>query len=427
MELKKTIPILLPKDPDLLATMRLFRDIANEVSKMAFEAREQLKKRFDLRRFCYPILRERYPNVNSRVLEYIIKVVAGCYSKKKRKKLKEPVEFKSDFALLDKRLFKFNERTLTVWTVAGRKEFPFTFVPVRRFREWWGRKTDVDSIILKERNGKIIAHVCLTIPMPPSGDAKHFVGIDRGAECPLVAVRDDGKIFFPDFSEFHRKRKKWLEQRRYLQQKLTMQRLLGKDAHNTVRALKQLSGRQRNFTKQFVHWVVNRLFDWMGDAVIVMERLKLPQGAKVKKAKALNRTLSLMPYGLIHKAIVEKANERGLTVIFVNPAGTSQTCPQCGNKGERPKRDLFRCDHCGFSCHADIVGAMNILKRGLERFYDSGAVAGDEPAEPFQPHQTCPVPDEGTGNVESHYSPQRLQSTPKQKRVIEGRLQPTLF
>jgi len=76
MELKKTIPILLPKDPDLLATMRLFRDIANEVSKMAFEAREQLKKRFDLHRSCYPILRERYPNVNSRVLEYIIKVVA---------------------------------------------------------------------------------------------------------------------------------------------------------------------------------------------------------------------------------------------------------------------------------------------------------------------------------------------------------------
>jgi IS605 OrfB family transposase len=431
MELKKTIPILLPKDPDLLATMRLFRDIANEVSKIAFEAREQLKKRFDLRRSCYPILRERYPSVNSRVLEYIIKVVAGCYSKKKRKKLKEPVEFKRDFALLDKRLFKFNERTLTVWTVAGRKEFPFTFVPVRRFQDWWERKTDVDSIILKECNGKIIAHVCLTIPISPVRDVKHFVGIDRGAECPLVAVRDDGKIFFPDFSEFHQKRKKWLEQRRYLQQKLAMQRLLGKDAHNTVRALKRFSGRQRNFTKQFVHWIVNRFFDWVGDAVIVMERLKLPQGAKVKKAKALNRTLSLMPYGLIHKAIVEKANERGLPVIFVNPSGTSQTCPQCGNKGERPKRDLFRCDHCGFSCHADIVGAMNILRRGLERFYDSGAVAGDEPAEPFQPHHelTCPVPDEGTGSVEAHHSPQRerLQSTPKRKRLIVGRLQPTLF
>jgi putative transposase len=425
---RKTIPILLPKDADLLVTMQLFKDIANEVSKIAFEVRDQLKKRFDLRRHCYHILRERYPNVNGRVLEYIIRVVAGCYSKKKRKKLKEPVVFKKDFALFDKRLFKFNGQTLTIWTVAGRKEFPFTFVPVKRFQEWWERKIDVDSIMLKERNGKIVAHVCLTIPMPTPTTAKHFVGIDLGAECPLVAVRDDGKIFFPDFSEFHRKRQKWFEQRRYLQQKLAMQRWLDKDAHNTVRALKRLSGKQQRFTRQFIHWVVNRLLTWVGDAVVIMEKLRLPQGKKVKGAKALNRTLSLLPYGLVKKVIMEKAQERVLTVLFVNPQDTSKTCPQCGAQGERPKRDSFKCLSCGFSCHADIVGAMNILKRGLELVSVNGAEAGDKPAEPFQPHHelTCPVPN-GTGNVESHYSPQRLQSTPKQKRVIEGRLQPTLF
>jgi IS605 OrfB family transposase len=426
---KRTIPILLPKDADLLATMRLFKDIANEVSKIAFGARNQLKKKFDLRRHCYPILRERYPNVNGRVLEYIIKVVAGCYSKKKRKTLKEPVVFKKDFVLFDKRLFKFNEQTLTIWTVTGRKEFPFTFVPVKRFQEWWERKTDVDSITLKERNGKIVAHVCLTIPMSTHATAKYFVGIDRGAECPLVAVRNDGKIFFPDFSEFHRKRQKWLEQRRYLQQKLAMQRWLDKDAHNTVRALKRLSGKQQRFTRQFIRWVVNRLLTWASDAIIIMEKLRLPQRKKVKGAKALNRTLSLLPYGIVKKVIMEKAQERGLTVLFVNPKGTSKTCPQCGAQGERLKRDSFNCPSCGFSCHADIVGAMNILKRGLELVFANGAEAGDKPAEPFQPHHelTCPVPDKGTGNVGSHYSPQRLQSIPKRKRAIEGRLQPTLF
>jgi hypothetical protein len=36
------------------------------------------------------------------VLEYIIKIVAGCYSKKKREKLEAPAVFKKDFALLDK-------------------------------------------------------------------------------------------------------------------------------------------------------------------------------------------------------------------------------------------------------------------------------------------------------------------------------------
>jgi putative transposase len=394
---RRTVPVLLPKDPDLLATMRLFREIANEVSRVAFEVREQLKGYPSLRRHCYPLLRQRYPTVNSRVLEYIIKIVAGVYSKKKRKKLKEPAEFKKDFALFDKRLFRFNGQVLTIWTVAGRKDFPFRLAPSARFLSWWKKKTDIDSIILKECNDKIIGYVCLTVPEPPPATPQHFVGVDLGASCPLVAVRDDGKIFFPDFSKFHRKREEWLEERRYLQKKFTMQRLLGKDAHNTLKALRRLSGRQRHFTRQFIRWVVDRLLTWAGNAVIIMERLQLPQGKKVKGAKKLNRTLSLMPYGLIRDTLLQKAEELGLKVWFVDPKGTSQTCPQCGGRGERPDRDLFKCPSCGFSCHADIVGAMNILKRGLQSFSLSGAVAGVEPAGPFQPHKTCPPSEREVG------------------------------
>jgi IS605 OrfB family transposase len=406
LDMRRTVPILLPKDDDLLVTMRLFKDIANEVSKVAFEAREQLKGKFDLRRRAYSVFRERYPQVNSRLLEIIIRVVAGCYSKKKCKKLEAPAMFKKDFALLDKGLLRFDGQTLIVWTIAGRKKYPFTFVPVKRFQELWERKVDVDSITLKERNGKIVAYVCLTIPEPTFGGALHIVGVDLGANCPLVAVRDDGKVFFPDFSRFHRKRQEWLERRRYLQRKLAMQRLLGKDAHNTIRALKRLSQKQQRFTRQFVHWVVNRFLAWAGDAVIIMERLRLPQGKKVKGAKELNRTLSLMPCGLIRDAITQKVEERGLKVLFVNPKGTSKTCPNCGAQGERPERDLFKCPACGFSCHADIVGAMNVLRKGLERLSQSGAEAGDEPARPFQPRHklTCPAADKVAGSVEFHHS-----------------------
>jgi putative transposase len=426
---KRTIPILLPKDGDLLATMRLFRNLANEVSRMAFEVRDKLNRKFDLRRHCYPTLRERYPQVNSRVLEYIIKIVAGCYSKRKCEKLEEPAVFKKDFALLDKRLFRFDGQTLNIWTIAGRKEYPFTFVPTRRFKELWEKATDIDSIILKKCNGKIIAHVCLTIPTPQENAGNHYVGIDLGAVCPIVAVRDDGKIFFPNSEYFHKKRKEFLEQRRYLQKKLATQRWLKKDAHNTVRALKRLSQRQRRFTRQYIHWAINRLLTWAGNAVIIMERLRLPKGKKIKGAKVLNRTLSLLPYGIVKNAIVQKAQERGLKVVFVNPAGTSQTCPQCGAQGERTQRN-FKCPSCGFSCHADIVGAMNILRRGLQGFSHGGAEAGDEPAKPSQPQNSVDLPrPTGAGSVESHYSPpqERLQSTPKRKRATGGRLQPPLF
>jgi hypothetical protein len=41
--MRKTVPILLPKDDDLLATMRLFCRIANEASLIAFEHKGNLK------------------------------------------------------------------------------------------------------------------------------------------------------------------------------------------------------------------------------------------------------------------------------------------------------------------------------------------------------------------------------------------------
>jgi transposase len=161
-----------------------------------------------------------------------------------------------------------------------------------------------------------------------------------------------------------------------------------------------------------------------------MERLKLPQGKKVKGAKKLNRILSLMPYGLIRNTIEEKANELGLKVWFVNPKGTSQTCPQCGERGERPNRDLFKCPSCGFSCHSDIVGAMNILRRGLQSFSQNGAEAGDEPAgKPFQPLETCPPSEREAGmwNLTIIPPQERLQSISKRKRATGDRLQPALF
>ena len=47
---------------------------------------------------------------------------------------------------------------------------------------------------------------------------------------------------------------------------------------------------------------------------------------------------------------------------------TSQGCPNCGNVDvkNRPKKGLvFRCTLCGFTLHADLVGARNVTLRTL--------------------------------------------------------------
>ncbi|MEM0325264.1 MAG: zinc ribbon domain-containing protein, partial [Candidatus Aenigmatarchaeota archaeon] len=57
----------------------------------------------------------------------------------------------------------------------------------------------------------------------------------------------------------------------------------------------------------------------------------------------------------------------GISPIFVDPSYTSQMCPVCGyaSKENRKSQSNFKCKSCGYKEHADIVGATNIMIRGL--------------------------------------------------------------
>jgi putative transposase len=61
-----------------------------------------------------------------------------------------------------------------------------------------------------------------------------------------------------------------------------------------------------------------------------------------------------------------KARLAGVPVIFVDPANTSRTCPECGHceKANRKTRDRFECRHCRHSDEADKNAARNIRTKG---------------------------------------------------------------
>ena len=61
----------------------------------------------------------------------------------------------------------------------------------------------------------------------------------------------------------------------------------------------------------------------------------------------------------LQRRVEKRANERGIEVIYVNPAYTSKRCSQCGNYGRR-SRKRFECPHCGHIAHADVNAAFNI-------------------------------------------------------------------
>ena len=110
--------------------------------------------------------------------------------------------------------------------------------------------------------------------------------------------------------------------------------------------------------------------------VYVVEDLRgLGSNTRGKMNKKTRRKLSSWCYSYLLNRIGLTCEERRAGFNMVNSAYTSQMCPACKHT-ERSNRsgDVFRCRKCGFSGHADIVGAKNIRSRfiGLGRLPSPG-------------------------------------------------------
>jgi putative transposase len=63
------------------------------------------------------------------------------------------------------------------------------------------------------------------------------------------------------------------------------------------------------------------------------------------------------------EALKDKAERAGIVVRLVDERGSSSTCPVCRRRVAKPKGRRFRCPHCGFQGHRDLVGAYNIAAK----------------------------------------------------------------
>ena len=61
----------------------------------------------------------------------------------------------------------------------------------------------------------------------------------------------------------------------------------------------------------------------------------------------------------LQKMVEKRAHNRGIPVMYVNPAYTSKRCSRCGEFGRRSRKQ-FACPHCGYIAHADVNAAFNI-------------------------------------------------------------------
>jgi putative transposase len=89
-------------------------------------------------------------------------------------------------------------------------------------------------------------------------------------------------------------------------------------------------------------------------------------GKHVAAKSGLNKAILDQGWGMFRTMLGYKQAWRGGEVSAVHPRSTSQRCAEGGHVSakNRVQQALFSCQACGYSYHADINAAQNILALG---------------------------------------------------------------
>ena len=113
---------------------------------------------------------------------------------------------------------------------------------------------------------------------------------------------------------------------------------------------------EHKVSRAVVNWAV-----WRGLKELLLGDVRdVADGKRLRKKS--QQKISMWAHGRMRQFITYKAAAAAISVPLMNEAYSSQTCPRCGHR-HKPKGRNFVCPACGFRCHRDIVGSVNILSR----------------------------------------------------------------
>ncbi|MCH6266315.1 RNA-guided endonuclease InsQ/TnpB family protein [Neobacillus citreus] len=117
------------------------------------------------------------------------------------------------------------------------------------------------------------------------------------------------------------------------------------------------------------HCISKQVVNWCEENQIKTLFIGTPEGIqrgtkkKRKTRKIQSQQLSNWSFGRLTKLITYKLKLIGTEVLVQEESYTSATCPKCGTYTKQSSRK-FNCS-CGEKGHRDVVGAINILDKGL--------------------------------------------------------------
>jgi putative transposase len=329
----------------LKETSERFAHACNYVLKAAIA--EETSNAIKLHKLCYTKVRELFGLSANLAIRSIRRVVA-CMTKLKGKR-KIPKQFKPKSIDYDARIFSYREtnESVSLTTTKGRMSIPMLLGEHQR-KALIGQIPTSATVINK--GGVWYIHIVVEVKEELSG-GNGIMGIDLGLNniaTTSTGLRIEGK----DRRDFKKKRAK------------VRASLQSKGSRSAKKVLKKLSGYEHIRIKHENHVLSRQLVEEAkrhNCGVIRMEQLKDIRSKTKTWNKHLNRMVAGWSFYQLQQFVQYKASVVGISVEFVNPAYTSQTCRHCLKLGSR-NGERFYCLTCGEE-HAD-VNASHVIALG---------------------------------------------------------------
>ena len=329
----------------LKETSKYFSDACNHVLKIAIE--EKTYNAIKLHKLCYTKIRELF-GLSANLSVRAIRRVVACTTQLKGKRSR-PKEFKPKSIDYDARIFSYREvdETVSLTTTKGRIRISMLLGEHQR-KALAGREPTSATVINK--GGVWYIHIaCEFAAGSFSGDG--IMGVDLGINN--IATTSTGlQIEGETRQNFKKKRAN------------VRASLQSKGKQSTKKVLKKLSGYESRRIKHENHVLSKKLVEEAkrhNCGIIRMEQLKGIRAKTKTWNRHLNRMVAGWSFYQLQQFVQYKAASVGISVKFVNPAYTSQTCHRCLKLGSR-NGERFNCLTCGEQ-HAD-VNASHVIALG---------------------------------------------------------------
>ena len=261
---------------------------------------------------------------------------------------------------------KWEGLTCSLATVEGRLKMKFV-VP-QHAQQYVGGK--ICSADLCFRKGRYYLHIVVSLEAPVVAKSLQVTGVDLGLNHPAVTSE---ALFLGQ--------RRWKAQEQRL---FRLRRQLQKSGSKSAkRHLKKISGQLLRQRKDHDHVLSRRIVEGVEKgSTVVLENLTDIRDRVVLRKSEANRRLHSWSFSQLRQFVEYKAEALGITVAFVDPRHTSQTCSRCQHQARNNRRSqsLFWCRQCGFRCNADLNAARNIKEKHLASLASLGiSLAGGLP------------------------------------------------